>query len=94
MVSLKLAQESAASEAAAEDQTINPPTTAQKVLAAAYRLLMDSGYECVTLEKIAAEARVNKASIRYNYGNKAGLVAALSTSCCTRSSNETLPLLP
>jgi len=35
------------------------------------------GYPAITLENVAAEAGVNKASIRYNFGNKAGLVAAL-----------------
>ncbi len=31
----------------------------------------------MTLENVAAEAGVNKASIRYNFGNKAGLVTAV-----------------
>ena len=31
----------------------------------------------MTLEKVAGEAGVNKASIRYNFGNKAGLVIAV-----------------
>lgn len=51
--------------------------TAQKILSAARRLLVEKGYEAVTLEKVAAEAGVNKASIRYNFGNKAGLVASV-----------------
>ena len=53
------------------------PVTAQKILTAARKLLVEKGYEAVTLEKVAAEAGVNKASIRYNFGNKAGLVAAV-----------------
>jgi AcrR family transcriptional regulator len=53
------------------------PVTAQKILAAARRLLVEKGYDAVTLEKVAAEAGVNKASIRYNFGNKAGLVASV-----------------
>ena len=53
------------------------PKTAQKILAAARRLLRDRGYEAMTLENVAAEAGVNKASIRYNFGNKAGLVIAV-----------------
>ena len=44
---------------------------------AARRLLAERGYPAVTLENVAAEAGVNKASIRYNFGNKAGLVADL-----------------
>ena len=53
------------------------PLTAQKILEAASRLLAERGYQAVTLENVAAEAGVNKASIRYNFGNKAGLVAAV-----------------
>jgi AcrR family transcriptional regulator len=50
------------------------PKTAQKILAAASKLLSERGYQAVTLENVAAEAGVNKASIRYNFGNKAGLL--------------------
>ena len=53
------------------------PTTAQKILAAARKLLVERGYEAMTLENVAAEAGVNKASIRYNFGNKSGLVTAV-----------------
>ena len=53
------------------------PQTAQKILAAARRLLIDGGYGAMTLENVAAAAGVNKASIRYNFGNKAGLVIAV-----------------
>ena len=53
------------------------PKTAQKILAAARKLLVERGYEAMTLENVAAEAGVNKASIRYNFGNKAGLVTAV-----------------
>jgi AcrR family transcriptional regulator len=53
------------------------PKTAQKILTAARKLLIEGGYEAMTLENIAGEAGVNKASIRYNFGNKAGLVIAV-----------------
>ena len=53
------------------------PVTAQKILTAARRLLVEHGYEAVTLENVAGEAGVNKASIRYNFGNKSGLVLAV-----------------
>jgi AcrR family transcriptional regulator len=53
------------------------PRTAQKILAAARKLLIEGGYEAMTLENVAGEAGVNKASIRYNFGNKAGLVIAV-----------------
>ena len=60
-----------------DDPLASLPKTAQKILSAAQRLLCERGYGAVTLENVAAEAGVNKASIRYNFGNKAGLVAAL-----------------
>jgi AcrR family transcriptional regulator len=53
------------------------PQTAQKILVAARKLLIEGGYEAMTLENVAGEAGVNKASIRYNFGNKAGLVIAV-----------------
>ena len=60
-----------------DDPLASLPKTAQKILSAAQRLLTAGGYGDVTLEKVAAEAGVNKASIRYNFGDKAGLLAAL-----------------
>ena len=60
-----------------EDPSTSLPETARRILAAATHLLADRGYEAVTLENVAAEAGVNKASIRYNFGNKAGLLMAI-----------------
>jgi AcrR family transcriptional regulator len=60
-----------------ENPTSTLPKTAQKILAAARKLLIEGGYEAMTLENVAGEAGVNKASIRYNFGNKAGLVIAV-----------------
>ena len=53
------------------------PPTAQRILAAARRLLASSGFEALKLSAIAAEAGESKASIGYHFGNKDGLVAAL-----------------
>ncbi len=61
-----------------EDPLETLPATAQKILRAATALLAERGYEAVTLENVAAEAGVNKASIRYNFGNKAGLIIAVA----------------
>jgi AcrR family transcriptional regulator len=60
-----------------DDPVSSLPKTAQKILAAARKLLVEGGYEAMTLENVAGEAGVNKASIRYNFGNKAGLVIAV-----------------
>jgi TetR/AcrR family acrAB operon transcriptional repressor len=61
-----------------EDPVESLPATAQKILKAAQALLAERGYEAVTLENVAAAAGVNKASIRYNFGNKAGLIIAVA----------------
>ncbi len=60
-----------------ENPVTSLPATAQRILVAATTLLADRGFEAVTLENVAAEAGVNKASIRYNFGNKAGLLMAV-----------------
>ncbi|HEX5641592.1 MAG TPA: TetR/AcrR family transcriptional regulator [Thermoleophilia bacterium] len=60
-----------------EDPLTSLPATAQRILKAATRLLAERGFEAVTLENVAAEAGVNKASIRYNFGNKAGMLMAV-----------------
>lgn len=53
------------------------PPTAQKFLRAARRLLRRGGYDALRLEAIANEAGENRALIRYYFGGKDGLVAAL-----------------
>lgn len=53
------------------------PPTALKILEAAKQLLATKGYDAVTLERIAAKAGVNKASTRYYFGSKAGLLEAI-----------------
>ncbi len=60
-----------------EDPLTSLPATAQRILRAATHLLAERGFEAVTLENVAAEAGVNKASIRYNFGNKAGMLMAV-----------------
>ena len=59
------------------DPLTSLPATAQRILKAATHLLAERGFEAVTLENVAAEAGVNKASIRYNFGNKAGMLMAV-----------------
>jgi AcrR family transcriptional regulator len=51
--------------------------TAQRILAAAQRLLAAGGFEALKLSAIAKKAGESKASIGYHFGNKAGLVTAL-----------------
>jgi AcrR family transcriptional regulator len=51
--------------------------TAQKILAAALKILTEQGYQRMTLQAISAEARVNKAGVWYYFGGKQQLVSAL-----------------
>jgi AcrR family transcriptional regulator len=53
--------------------------TGRRILTAARRLLAEGGYSAITLERTAAAAGVNKATVRYNFGNKAGLIGSLVT---------------
>jgi AcrR family transcriptional regulator len=60
-----------------EDPAQTLPGTAQRLLEAARRLLLAGGYDALRLDAIAAEAGKNKASIKYYFGNKEGLIAAI-----------------
>lgn len=51
--------------------------TAQKILAAAKRILTEHGYRGLTLQAISAEAGVNKSGVWYYFGGKEQLVLAL-----------------
>jgi AcrR family transcriptional regulator len=51
--------------------------TARGILDAAKRLLIEKGYDGIRFDAIAAESGSNKSMIRYYFGSKAGLIAAL-----------------
>jgi AcrR family transcriptional regulator len=51
--------------------------TAQRILAAARRILTQRGYHGLTLQAIAIEADVNKAGVWYYFGGKEQLVLAM-----------------
>ncbi len=68
-----------------EDPMEALPPTAQRILAAARRLMADGGFEALKLSAIAAEASESKASIGYHFGNKDGLVTALVDSLAHES---------
>ncbi|MGA2529599.1 MAG: TetR/AcrR family transcriptional regulator [Acidimicrobiales bacterium] len=74
---------------ALEDPMEALPPTAQRLLAAARRLLVRDGFTALTLSAIAEEAEESKASIGYHFGNKDGLVAALVDSL-THDANRAL----
>ncbi len=50
--------------------------TARRMIKAARTILARDGFAALTLEAVAAEAGVNKASTRYYFGNKEGLINA------------------
>jgi AcrR family transcriptional regulator len=51
--------------------------TARKLLDAARKILLERGYQGMTLQAIAEEAQVNKAGVWYYFGGKPQLVFAL-----------------
>ena len=59
------------------DPTAQLSPTAQRLVAAARRLLARGGYEAVTVEAVAAEAGAYRDSVRYYFGGKAAFLAAV-----------------
>jgi AcrR family transcriptional regulator len=53
------------------------PPVARAILEAAQTIVVDRGFDALTLNAIAAESGENKAMVSYYFGNKAGLVAAM-----------------
>jgi AcrR family transcriptional regulator len=60
-----------------KDPTLDLSPTAQVILDAAVRVLRRDGFAGLTFESIAAEAHEHPSLIRYHFGSKAGLIAAL-----------------
>ncbi len=60
-----------------EDPAQTLPETAQRLLEAARRLLLAGGFDALRLDAIAAESGKNKASVKYYFGNKDGLILAI-----------------
>jgi len=59
------------------DPTAKLSPTAQRLVAAARRLLARGGYEALTVEAVAAEAGAYRDSVRYYFGSKAAFIAAV-----------------
>lgn len=51
--------------------------TRERILTAAERLLLESGYDQVSVRSVCAAAGVNPAAVHYHFGSKEALVAAL-----------------
>ncbi|GGN86876.1 TetR/AcrR family transcriptional regulator [Nocardia rhizosphaerihabitans] len=52
-------------------------TTRERLLTAAESLLLETGYERVSIRAVCAAAEVNPAAVHYHFGSKEALVAAL-----------------
>ena len=61
------------------------PVRAQNLLDAAERLLVREGLSALTVDRIIAESGEYRAAIRYYFGNKRGLIAALVDMLMARS---------
>lgn len=64
--------------------------TAQRLVAAARRVLARDGFDGLTVEAVAAESGEYRDSIRYYFGSKAGLVAAVVDSLTRDQSLEAM----
>ncbi|WP_040794137.1 TetR/AcrR family transcriptional regulator [Nocardia higoensis] len=53
------------------------PDTRERLLSAAERLLLESGYEKVSIRAVCTAAEVNPAAVHYHFGSKDALVVAL-----------------
>lgn len=53
------------------------PPTAQRILSSSREILAKGGLRGLTIDAIVAEAHVNRSAVRYYFGNKAGLLAAV-----------------
>ena len=66
------------------------PETAERLVAAARRVLARDGFDALTVEAVAAESGEYRDSIRYYFGNKAGLIAAVVDSLAHDQSLEAM----
>lgn len=58
-------------------EAIDNATTRSRLLAATERLLLEQGYEAVSVRSICAAAGANSAAVHYHFGSKDNLVAEL-----------------
>ena len=58
------------------------PPTARLIAETTRRLLVEHGFSALTLENIARECGLNKATIPYYFGNKAGLLEVVVDALC------------
>jgi AcrR family transcriptional regulator len=75
------------------DPNKNLNESAQQLLEAARKLLLEGGFQALSIDNIVKEAGKNKASVKYYFGNKDGLIIALADSLdhdqCLQLAEET-----
>jgi AcrR family transcriptional regulator len=59
------------------DPLASLPKTARQLVDAARRLLLESGYSSLSLERVTNECGLNKATVRYYFRTKSGLLEAV-----------------
>jgi AcrR family transcriptional regulator len=64
------------------------PPTARRLVAAARRVLARDGFNAITVEAVSAEAGAYRDSVRYYFGSKSGLLAAVVDAISTDQSSE------
>jgi AcrR family transcriptional regulator len=64
------------------------PPTARRLVAAARRILVRDGFNAITVEAVAVEAGAYRDSVRYYFGSKSGLLAAVVDAISTDQSAE------
>jgi AcrR family transcriptional regulator len=74
----------------ADDRMSSLPPTARRLVEAARRVLARDGFDGLTVEAIAAESGEYRDSIRYYFGGKAGLIAAIVDSLAHDQSLEAM----
>jgi AcrR family transcriptional regulator len=60
-----------------DDPRAGLPPTAQRLLDAAWRIVLGEGFSGLTLSRISTVSGENVSAVRYYFGNKAGLVKVL-----------------
>jgi AcrR family transcriptional regulator len=64
------------------------PPAARRLVAAARRVLARDGFGAITVEAVTAEAGAYRDSVRYYFGSKSGLIAAVVDAISTDQSAE------
>ena len=76
-----------------EDPFLGLSPTGRKILEAAHQVLKRDGFAGLSVGAVAKAADENKSTILYHFGDKAGLVTALTDSMISNMQSKLLPLI-